>query len=239
MVKQRSTTAAADRFEEILSETPSLICGYEPGQIKEMCTLAANIVAGYEYWIVSDEAPIIRVPGQSEINAYYEGIYKDQTVLVLKYEDKHYSYTRNNICKQLRGHLYHSDQNDRGMKKDEAFRRYVFEGDAPSYVEFSLSYCWLISGGMSFNTGNVDSHNPFLERIQINDKEKVEFTTIESMTLCFAREFQSLTQEGGLNRNGRCSQIATEEELVTRFGDRIGKKCYETIMWHQESFPEA
>jgi hypothetical protein len=238
MVKKRATTAAADRFEAILQQQPKLISGFEPGKLNDMCNLASNIVAGYEYWIISDKKPVITVPGQKEIESWYRTVFHDQVCLVLRYDDKYYAYTRNNICKQLRGHLYHSDQNDRNIK-EEAFRRYVFEGDKESYIEFFLSYCWLNSGGFAFDTGNLDSHNPYRERIKINDKEKVEFTTIESMVLSYALEFQSLSQERTFTNFGRIVQISTEGELVQRFGESIGKKCFETIEWHNEIFKQA
>jgi hypothetical protein len=136
--------------------------------------------------------------------------------------------------------LLHNDGIDK-TKKDEAFRHFVWEGEKISEIEFCLSYRWLNTGGIKLSSGNLDSQNVFLEKIAIDSQERKIFSTIESMVINIVREFQAISQEGGLQRDGRMVMTATEEELVARFGDEIGHECAQTLRWHLETFkkPDA
>jgi len=238
MVKRSPKSANADVFERKLRQLPKLIINLEPGNSQAMCEMASILVAGYEYWVTSKHEPVLTVPYQNEIVKWYNTIYINQVCLVLLYEDNFYKYTRNNISKLLRGHLQHNDQADRN-KKDEAFRFYVWEGEKKSEVEFALTRNWLNSGGLKFDTGNLDSNNPFLEKISINDSDRKAFSTIESMVLGFALEFQEISQEGKLKHYGRLIMDSSEEHLINRFGEGIRKQCFCTIQWHKETFNRA
>jgi hypothetical protein len=102
MIRKRPDTANADNIETKLRKLPKLLCNFEPGDIQSMCEMASILVAGYEYWIVSRQPPIVTVPGQDEIARWYTTHYLEQIVLVLSYEEKYYKYTRNNVAKSQR-----------------------------------------------------------------------------------------------------------------------------------------
>jgi hypothetical protein len=231
-MKLSSDSAAADRFEERLRAFPGLVSGYQPGDIRSLCELALTVVMGEEYWINSNRHPVLTGPCQKEVEHWYRTLYAEQIVLVLKQANRGpLGYSRRYILKQLRGQLAHGDQNDRSPK-DELFRAFAFEGANPSTVEFALTWNWLNSGGLSFSTGNVDSHNPFREKIRINEREPIEVTTLESIALSACGEFWHVWQFGDIPNTGRIAMTSEEAELVTRFGPDLGKKCYETVQWH-------
>jgi hypothetical protein len=125
--------------------------------------------------------------------------------------------------------LTHGDQSDR-VAKDEVFRAFAFENDGPSTVEFALTWNWLKSGGLFFDSGNLDSHNPFREKIRINDREIV-VTTLESATLSAVAEFWFTFQCGDIPHTGRRAMTADIDAMVTRFGADLGRRCFETMQW--------
>jgi hypothetical protein len=125
--------------------------------------------------------------------------------------------------------LSHGDQKDRGPK-DQVFRAFAFENEGPSTVEFALTWSWLNSGGLHFSSGNVDSHNPFREKVRINDREVV-VTTLESATLSVVAEFWHTFQSGDIADTGRIAFKAEQLELERRFGAALGRSCFETVQW--------
>lgn len=230
-MKISSDSAAADRFEERLRAFPSQILSFESGQISKLCELALTVVMGEEYWIVSKRKPVLTGPYQAAAETWYRSIYTEQIILVLRMGNRGpYGYSRSYMLKQLRGHLAHGDQQDRNSK-DEVFRGFAFEAEGPSTVEFALTWNWLNSGGITFNTGNLDSHNPFRERIRMNDCEPFLVTTLESAALNAVKEFWDMWQYGDVQDTGRITMTSEESELVNRFGEDLGRKCYKTVQW--------
>lgn len=229
-MKLASDSAAADRFEARLRSLPDQLFAYEAGQLQILCELAHTVVMGEEYWITSKRKPVLTGPYQVATERWYRNIYAEQIILVLKKGGLGpFGYTRSYVFKQLRGHLAHGDQKDRGPK-DEVFRAFAFENDGPSTVEFALTWNWLNSGGLYFNSGNLDSHNPFREKIRINDREIV-VTTLESATLSAVAEFWFTFQCGDMPHTGRLAMTADKHAMVTRFGADLGRRCFETLQW--------
>jgi hypothetical protein len=87
--------------------------------------------------------------------------------------------------------------------------------------------------GIFFDTGNIDSKNPFRERIGLNDREIIT-TTLESLVLSVCLEFWFIWQEGSFPRTGLV-QLQTKEELRKRFGQNLGDKCFDTLKWYKEN----
>ena len=231
-MKLSSDSAAADRLEARLRSLPDQLFAYEAGRLSILCELALTVVMGWEYWIESKRKPVLTGPYQAATESWYRKIYAEQIILVLKQGRMGpFGYTRRYVFKQLRGHLTHGDQNDR-VPKDEVFRAFAFENDGPSTVEFALTWNWLNSGGPYFNSGNVDSHNPFREKFRINDREIV-VTTLESATLSAVAEFWHTFQYGDISHTGRIAMTAVQQELVTRFGNDLGRRCFETVQWQR------
>jgi len=229
-MKLSSDSAAADRFESRLRSLPDQLFAYEAGQLPILCELALTVVMGWEYWIESKRKPVLTGPYQAATESWYSKIYSEQIILVLKKGGLGpFGYTRSYVFKQLRGHLAHGDQKDRSPK-DEVFRAFAFENDGPSTVEFALTWNWLNSGGLYFNSGNLDSHNPFREKIRINDREIV-VTTLESATLSAVAEFWFTFQCGDMPHTGRLAMTADKHAMVTRFGADLGRRCFETLQW--------
>jgi hypothetical protein len=229
-MKLSSDSSAADRLEARLRSLPVQLSTYASGQLSTLCELALTVVMGEEYWITSKRKPVLTGPYQGVTERWYRNIYAEQIILVLKKENLGpYGYTRRHVFKQLRGYLAHGDQNDRGLK-DEVFRAFAFENEGPSTVEFALTWSWLNSGGLYFSSGNVDSHNPFLEKVRINDREIV-VTTLESATLSAVAEFWHTFQYGDIPHTGRIAMTAEQRELETRFGADLGRSCFETVQW--------
>jgi hypothetical protein len=229
-MKLSSDSAAADRIEARLRSLPVQLSSYESGQLPILCELAHTVVMGEEYWIKSKREPVLTGPYQAATERWYRNIYAEQIILVLKKGGLGpFGYTRSYVFKQLRGHLSHGDQNDRG-RKDEVFRAFAFENEGPSTVEFALTWNWLNSGGLHFSSGNVDSHNPFREKVLINDR-KVVVTTLESATLSAVAEFWYTFQYGDIPDTGRIAFMAEQSQLETRFGADLGRSCFETVQW--------
>jgi len=229
-MKLSSDSAAADRFESRLRSLPDQLFTYEAGQLSILYELALTIVMGWEYWIESKRKPVLTGPYQAATESWYSKIYAEQIILVLKKGGLGpFGYTRSYVFKQLRGHLAHGDRKDRGPK-DEVFRAFAFENDGPSTVEFALTWSWLNSGGLYFDSGNLDSHNPFREKIRINDREIV-VTTLESATLSAVAEFWFAFQCGDMPHTGRLAMTADKHAMVTRFGADLGRRCFETLQW--------
>jgi hypothetical protein len=229
-MKLSSDSAAADRLEERLRSLPFQLSTYESGQVSSLCELALTVVMGEEYWITSSRRPVLTGPYQAATEHWYRNIYAEQIILVLrKGSQGPYGYSRRYVLKQLRGHLAHGDQNDRSSK-DEVFRAFAFESEGPSTVEFALTWSWLNSGGVYFDSGNIDSHNPFREKVRINDRAIV-VTTLESATLSAVAEFWHTFQYGDIPHTGRIAMTADQQELETRFGTDLGRKCFETVQW--------
>jgi hypothetical protein len=229
-MKLSSDSAAADRIEERLRSLPVQFSSYESGQLPILCDLAQTVVMCEEYWIKSKRKPVLTGPYQAATESWYRNLYDEQIILVLKKEGMGpFGYTRSNVFKQLRGHLSHGDQKDRGPK-DQVFRAFAFENEGPSTVEFALTWSWLNSGGLHFSSGNVDSHNPFREKVRINDREVV-VTTLESATLSVVAEFWHTFQSGDIADTGRIAFKAEQLELERRFGAALGRSCFETVQW--------
>jgi hypothetical protein len=229
-MKLSSDSAAADRFESRLRSLPDQLFTYEAGQLPILCELAHTVVMGEEYWIRPKRKPVLTGPYQVATEHWYRNLYAEQIILVLKKGSLGpFGYTRSYLFKQLRGHLAHGDQNDRGQK-DEVFRAFAFENDGPSTVEFALTWNWLNSGGLYFDSGNLDSRNPFQEKIRINDREIV-VTTLESATLSAVAEFWFTFQCGDIPHTGRLAMTADKDAMVTRFGADLGRGCFETMQW--------
>lgn len=201
---------------------------FESNNPEFLCELAASLVMIEEYWLSSDAVPIIRLKFQDEVVNWLSEIYREEVVLVLKFEDKYYGYTRNNICKTLRGKRYHYDEKS-GSPKQLALARFSFEDREASVCEFALTRTWLITPGLSYLAGNKDSRNPYLEKLQINNSPVKEITTLESMIVDFIFEFISIADHGFYFNKSRVICSIDKSVIESRFGNDLGNKCWQTI----------
>ncbi|MCB1734155.1 MAG: hypothetical protein H6981_05455 [Gammaproteobacteria bacterium] len=228
-----SDSVTADKFQARLGALIAQVSDYEHGQVQALSEIAHTIVMGHEYWIGSDRPPVLTVPFQREIEDWYENIYPEQVVFVLRNGNQGpFGYSRRFILKQLRGHAAHADQKDRSPK-EEVFRNYIFEADGASTVEFALTWNWLFTGGVQYPSGNIDSKNPLVEKITINERPPIKVTTIESAVLSIAAEFWQIGQTGHAMNMGRVTFTTDESQLMIRFGAELGQKCYQTVLWQQ------
>jgi hypothetical protein len=147
LVKQSSSRQRADVLQARLEEFQDKVFQYEPGDLETLCDLTQTVVMGYEYWIVSKKQPVLHGPFQQELKNWYRQIFEKQICLVLRHNEKLYSYSRKYIFKKLRGVVAHSDGEIHGEDRGEAFHYFVFEEDGvPVVFEFVLTFKWLISG---------------------------------------------------------------------------------------------
>jgi hypothetical protein len=205
---------------------------YEPDSVEVLSELCQTMAMAYEYWATSKQKPVLYGPFQQELNQWLRNSFETQIILVLKFEDTFYSYSRKFVLKQLRGNVAHSDR-ERREKKNEALSNFVFEEDgALSTSEFAVTHGWIFTGGLERTGGNTDSNSPYRHRIGLNDREFF-VTTIESVVINIALEFWFTLQEGEYVNSARLLQEQSLNDLIVRYGERIGNECAETMDWHR------
>ena len=231
-MKRSSNKQTADILENRICNLKNQALLFDSGDLYTLCEMAQTVVMAEEYWIKSRRKKILHPLFPNELTHWYRNIYANQICLVLNLDDKYYGYDRRYVLKRLRGVIVHSDEKDRNAK-DQIFRAFAFEEESPSYFEFALTHKWILTGGWKYDVGNTESRNPFLEDFAINDREPFRISTLESIVLNAIQEFWFISQTGSYINKGRVLMDASRDELVQRFGEKLGGKCYETLRWHK------
>lgn len=201
-----------------------------------LAEIATSLVMAYEYYVKRPGKPAIFPQRPVEAQQYLAGQFCSDSVLILVSDGKAYSYTRLNVLKLLRGSLVHVD--DKALTlKEAALRDFIFEDAAIVTMEFAVTHTWIITPGLYRPGGNTDSHNPFLERWAIEDREPQTVTIIESIVLNIAAEYWFISTQGEYINAGRVLWDVSRDELVERFGEDIGQRAFQTILWHKSLSP--
>jgi hypothetical protein len=233
-MKRSSNKQTADVLEKKLRNLSTELLEYNQGDFDALCSMSQTVVMAYEYWVFSKKKPILRVRFQQELNNWFRTIFQEHPCLVLKFDDKFFSYSRRYLVKFLRGAKVHSDQKNKDLKH-QALKAFIFEDDGShSSFEFAVTHNWIITGGVGLDIGNLDSKNLFKERIKLGEREEFIGTTLESIVFNIIAEFDSIAHAGQYINSGRILENTKLSDLSERFGKEVGNQCFKVVEWHRQ-----
>lgn len=166
---------------------------YRTGDFELLSSICSGICIFEEYFTTPQSERLYQSDNEPVFLDYLNTVYGEHIILILKYDERCFSYSRRYIIKMVRGEGKHGQSEIRD-KKREALHKFLFEETRLSEYIFAITHNWIIFPGGWNAGGNRDSSNAFLEGVEINGQAKHYITTIESVIFNIALEiWTSLT----------------------------------------------
>lgn len=165
----------------------TLLTRYRTGDFELLSSICASICIFEEYITTPPSERLYLADNEAAFLDYLARVYGEHIALVLKYDEKCFSYSRKYIIKMVRGEGKHGQSELRDRKR-EALHKFLFEGNKLSEYVFAITHNWVIYPGVWRKGGNRDSSNAFLESVKIDGQAKHCITTMESVIFNIALE---------------------------------------------------
>ena len=138
---------------------------YRTGNFELLSSICSGICIFEEYFTTPQSERLYQSDNENVFLDYLTRIYGEHVVLVLKYEEKCFSYSRKYVVKIVRGEGKHGQSEVRD-KKREVLHKFLFEELRLSEYIFAITHNWVIHPGIWNTDGNRDSSNAFLEGVE-------------------------------------------------------------------------
>lgn len=206
---------------------------YRTGNFELLSSICTGICIFEEYLTTPQRDRLYQAINENIFLDYLDGVYGKHIVLVLKYSDKCFSYTRKYIIKMIRGEGKHGQSEVRDLKR-EALHKFLFEDVKLSEYVFAITYNWVIYPGIWKEGGNRDSSNFFSEYVEINEEPKHPLTTIESVIFNIAVEIWSSFELGKVIWPKQIVMSSDLDSFVDLIGlDTINNIKAQQVFWKE------
>lgn len=175
----------------------------------------------------------VKVKNKTVLQEYYNDIFTKHPCLALK-TDKVYSYTRNNVCKFVRGKHAHTHEIDPLSKNQEKKRKiladFMYEKSSAN-VLFCIMRPWVKTPFLQAHKPSHDSQF-FMKDEYINESDqKSELGIIESSIFNIHDEIAHIINNGKIGWPTKKTIWPFVDSYENDFGKEIFDKIKETIPW--------
>ena len=215
------------------TELPHLMVNFVTGDLSALGSLCNSINVLDEFYQGNSESDMAkRVP---RLTQYLNGKFRECVVLVLKYNNKHFGYTANNITKFVRGESVHGASENRD-KKRKVLHDYVFEKDNSIECEFQISWNWIVGPNLRSGSGNLDTGGAFVHSINLNGNKR-EVSQIESTILAIAYELWQANTNSQPEQSTKCFVKFNPQWYFSIWGQELADRVTRSLVEYHNLTP--
>ena len=218
---------AAD-YNQTSREADTALANYTAGDYNALGKIARAIVQVEEI-VRRDET--VNIANRESLQRYFNGIYKKDPCLVLK-ADKVYEYTRNNVCKCVRGKHEHTHEFLATGSKNQIKKRALFNfiDENPMDVLFAVMSQWVKTPYVQFTNKILDSDFPMKEKYTNLSGRTTQIGVVESIIFNIQDEIAHIINNGKIG----WTHNKVIWPLVPSHRNDLGDTLFDKI---KESFP--
>lgn len=168
---------------------------------------------------------------------YFTGIYENDPCLVLKKNDKVYTYSRNSVCKAVRGMHTHTHKPDKKSKKQKIKHDilYSFMNELERIdVLYAVGLQWVITPFIRCSGSPTDSNRGMIDTFT-SRKGTTKLSWIESIILNTYDEIAYIQNHNRIGFNQHKVIFPITEIYKDDFGNDVYEKIKKSIQWINES----
>ena len=211
-------------------EADKALCSYVANDYNKLGKIAFGCIRLTE---VSMHDQTVEIPNRIVIQEYYNNVFTKHPCLVIK-TDKLYSYTRNNVCKVVRGKYAHTHETGSISKNNEKKRKALadfMDEKCSANILFCVMQQWVKTPFLQSVKHSLDSQFFMKEDYTNKSGQKSKLGIIESIIFNIHDELAYILNNGRIGWNAKKAIFPFVDSYEEDFGKELFENIKETIPW--------
>ena len=217
-------------YNQTSLEADEALCSYVANDYNKLGKIALGSIRLIE---VAMHDQTVEISNRIVIQEYYNNVFTKHPCLVIK-TDKPYSYTRNNVCKVVRGKYAHTHETDPISKNNEKKRKVLtdfMDEKCSANVLFCVMHQWVKTPFLQSVKYSLDSKFFMKEDYTNKSGQKSKLGIIESVIFNIQDELAYIINNGSIGWNAKKCIFQFVDSYEKDFGKELFENIKETIPW--------
>ena len=228
----------ASDYNQTAFEGDEAVASYVAGDYNKLGKIALACIRFLE---VARNDYTVEIPNRVILQEYYKDVFTEHPCLVIK-TDKVYSYTRNNVCKVVRGKYAHTHETDPIRRNEEKKRKELanfIDEKCSATVLFCVTYSWVKTPFLQTTSTSSDSEFFMKDPYTNRSGQESNLGVVESIIFNIHSETAQIITNGKVGWDRDKVIFPFEDSYEQDFGKEIFEKIQKTIPWLSQMNQEA
>ena len=217
-------------YNQTVLEGDEALASYVAGDYHKLGKIALSCIRLLE--VVGNDHTV-KISNRLILQKYYKDVFMVHPCLVIK-TDKVYYYTRNNICKVVRGKYTHTHETDPISRNKEKKRKALadfMDEKHPANVLFCVMLSWVKTPFLEATSPSSDSEFFMKDHYTNQSGQKSELGIIESIIFNIHSEVAWIIKNGKVGWDRKKTIFPFVDSYEKDFGKKIFEEIKKTIPW--------